>query len=147
MVKVYKYSESWEVPALEWRDLETLGIKSEDVEWSKYVGGAHKNRWSRDPDKKLPEIIAKAEEIWLRSWQDAGCPDEGTCTGGNALQVMVIPKRCKYPTRLNIAHAPNAQGNLGKASTRRKAEEYLNEKLKKYFGDKIKVSYYDGWMD
>ena len=44
MVKVYKYNESWQEPALEWKDLETLGIKSEDVEWSKYVGGAHKNR-------------------------------------------------------------------------------------------------------
>ena len=140
MVKVYKYTEDWQEPVLDWRDLETLGIKSEDVEWNRYVAGCHKNTWSRDPDKKLPEIIAKATEIWLRSWQDAGCPDEGTCTGGNALQVMVIPKRRKYPTRLNLARAPNAQGNVGKAATRDKAEEYLNEKLTQYFVDKIKVS-------
>ena len=151
MVKIYKYNDTkyndtWETPALEWKDLEKLGIKSEDIRWSKYTGGTHKDRYSRE-GKILPGIMACAERMWFDEWVQQGSKDEGTCTCGNAIQVDVIPKRHKYPMKLNLADAPRVQGNVSKAASRYSALNYINNQLKELFGDKIQATYYDGWMD
>ena len=146
MVKVYKYSDDWETTALEWKDLEKLNIKSEDINWCKHTGGTHKDRYSRE-GKILPGIMACAERIWFEEWVEQGSKDEGTCTGGNAIRVDVIPKRHKYPMKLNLAHAPRAQGNVSKAASRYGALKYINNQLKELFGDKIQATYYDGWID
>ena len=145
-MKVFKYDDNWSVPVLEWKDLEKLGIKSDDVKWCKYTGGTHKNRYSRG-EEPVPSIMAQAEEIWEETWRAQGSMDQGTCTCGNAIQVDVIPKRHKYPMKLNLAHAPRAQGNVSKAASRYSALNYINNQLKELFGDQIKASYYDGWMD
>jgi hypothetical protein len=97
-------------------------------------------------DKMLPGIIATAERIWLEEWVRQG-KDEGTCTGGNAIQVDVIPKRHKYPLKLNLACAPRGQGNVSKEMSCDGALKFINDTLKSLFGDQIKASYYDGWMD
>lgn len=145
-MKIYKYSDTYQVPVLEWKDLEKLGIKSEDINWCTYVGGNHKARYS--DDKMLPGIIATAERIWLEEWRAQGSKDEGTCTGGNAIQVQVIPKRKRRPYSLNLAKAPFApQGNVSKAASRHGALKFINDTLKSLFGDQIRASYYDGWMD
>ena len=143
-MKIYKYSDTYQIPVLEWKDLEKLGIKSEDISWSKYAGSTHKHKFSRD--KMLPGIIATAERIWLEDWVRLG-KDEGTCTGGNAIQVNVIPKRHKYPLKLNLACAPRGQGNVSKEMSCDGALKFINDTLKSLFGDQIKASYYDGWMD
>jgi len=145
-MKVFKYDDNWSVPVLEWKDLEKLGIKSDDVKWCKYTGGTHKNRYSRG-EEPVPSIMAQAEEIWEETWRAQGSMDQGTCTCGNAIQVDVIPKRHKYPTKLNLAHAPRVQGNVSKAASRQGALNFINNRLKELFGDQIKASYYDGWMD
>lgn len=146
MVKVYKYTDTWQTTALEWKDLEKLGIKSEDIKWCKYTGGDHVNRYKRE-NNFLPGFMACAERIWLDEWIEQGSKDEGTCTGGNAIQVDVIPKRHKYPMKLNLAKAPNVQGNVSKAASRHGALKYINDKLKEVFGNQIQATYYDGWMD
>ena len=143
-MKIYKYSDTYQGPVLEWKDLEKLGIKSEDISWSTYAGSNHKHRYSRD--KMLPGIIATAERIWLEEWVRQG-KDEGTCTGGNAIQVDVIPKRHKYPLKLNLACAPRGQGNVSKEMSCEGALKFINDTLKSLFGDQIKASYYDGWID
>jgi len=96
--------------------------------------------------KMLPGIIATAERIWLEEWVRQG-KDEGTCTGGNAIQVDVIPKRHKYPLKLNLACAPRGQGNVSKEMSCNGALKFINDTLESLFGDQIKASYYDGWMD
>jgi hypothetical protein len=144
-MKIYKYSDTYQVPVLEWKDLEKLGIKSEDINWSTYAGSNHRHRYSED--KMMPGIIATAERIWLEEWIAQGRKDEGTCTGGNAIQVQVIPKRKISPYSLNLACAPRVQGNVSKAASMDGALKFINDTLKSLFGDQIKASYYDGWMD
>jgi hypothetical protein len=33
IMKIYKYSDTYQIPVLEWKDLEKLGMKSEDISW------------------------------------------------------------------------------------------------------------------
>jgi len=136
----------WQVTTLEWKDLKKLGINSDDIKWCKYTGGTHKAEYSRN-GMVLPPFMRELSDTWYEDWVKQGSKDDGTCTGGNALQVRVIPKRCKYPYDFNIAKAPPAQGNIGKSASSKRALEKLNKKLKDLFGDQIQGSYYDGWMD
>ena len=139
----------WQVTALEWKDLKKLGINSDDIRWCKHTGGTHKAEYysTRKDGMVLPSFMKDLSDTWYEDWVKQGSKDDGTCTGGNSLQVRVIPKRCKYPYYFNIAKSPPAQGNVGKAASSDRALEKLNKKLKDVFGDQIQGSYYDGWMD
>ena len=146
MVKIYKskYSD-YEIPALDHKDLTKLGIESNDIGWSKYTGGTHKDVYSKT--NNVPEIMSKATQIWQDEWVQQGCKDEGTCTGGNSIQVYVIPKKCKHPYKLNLAKSPWVQGNVSKGASSKGALEFINKKLQAVVGDQVKATYYDGWMD
>jgi hypothetical protein len=135
MVKIYKskYSD-YEIPALDHKDLTKLGLpNSLDAFYSK--------------TNNVPEIMSKATQIWQDEWVQQGCKDEGTCTGGNSIQVYVIPKKCKHPYKLNLAKSPWVQGNVSKRASSKGALEFINKKLQAVVGDQVKATYYDGWMD
>tara|TARA_R100000781_G_C4017913_1_gene106008 strand:+ start:154 stop:591 length:438 start_codon:yes stop_codon:yes gene_type:complete len=133
------------VKCLTWKDLEKLGINSDDINWSNYGGSLHKTAF-KDYDEK-PEIIADLEMTWHNDWINQGGKDEGSCTLGNSLQLRVLPKRCKYPKYFDIALAPRVQGNISKANSSRNALKKLNNKLSTLFGEEIKATYNDGNMD
>lgn len=139
-----KYSD-YVVTCLTWKDLEKLGINSDDIEWSDYGFSRHKDHYRNE--ENLPFITKQLQNIWYNDWVEQGSQDNGTCTLGNALQINVIPKRCKNRKTLNIAFSPPAQGNLGKAQSSHRALKILNEKLAALFGNEVKASYFDGNMD
>lgn len=147
MPKQVNICNDYVVTCLTWKDLEKLGINSDDIEWSDYGFSRHKDHYRNE--ENLPFITKQLQNIWYNDWVEQGSTDEGTCTLGNALQINVIPKRCKNQKTLNIALFPanKVQGNVSKGKSSHRALKVLNEKLAALFGNEVKASYFDGNMD
>jgi hypothetical protein len=83
---------------------------------------------------------AIAQNLWYQEWKAQGEDDNGTCTGGKALQIWFVGKGKRKPVQIAICRCDWVQGNISASRSKDPALEYLE-------GKGINATYYDGWMD